>query len=115
LRYTFELGRFNFEPQNIMHPIILPITADFFQQVIRLQQGEGSPLHFHRKVHETYFVLQGEGTIQVDTEIYHVKTMDFMDIPPGTHHKIKNNKSALFVVLSTKSSREQDFEEVEET
>ena len=48
---------------------------------------EDSRVHFHKKMTETYVVLEGEGQIELDGERFDVKPMSAIMIKPGCRHR----------------------------
>ncbi len=46
-----------------------------------------SETHYHKKMTEIYFVLEGEGTIELDGESYPLKPHTSVMIKPGCRHR----------------------------
>ncbi len=46
-----------------------------------------SRTHYHKKLTEYYFVLEGEGTIELDGESFPLKPMTAVMIKPGCRHR----------------------------
>jgi mannose-6-phosphate isomerase-like protein (cupin superfamily) len=44
-------------------------------------------VHYHKKMHEIYIVLEGEGTIELDGETFPVKPMTSVLVRPGCRHR----------------------------
>ena len=44
-------------------------------------------VHYHKKMHEIYLVLEGEGYIELDGERVPVKPMSSVLIKPGCRHR----------------------------
>ncbi len=57
-------------------------------------------LHRHDKIHEFYYVLEGEGKVRVGEDIVHLKKGDFLHIPPGLPHKAFSDKHFKVLVIS---------------
>ena len=53
-----------------------------------LAAGQTTQRHYHRESEEIYFLLEGEGDLEVDGETRHVGPGDAALIPPGTWHEI---------------------------
>jgi mannose-6-phosphate isomerase-like protein (cupin superfamily) len=49
--------------------------------------SEDSRTHYHRKMTEFYFVLEGEGTIELDGESFPLKPRTAVMIKPGCRHR----------------------------
>jgi mannose-6-phosphate isomerase-like protein (cupin superfamily) len=50
----------------------------------------GPPLHLHRQQDDTFYVLDGVLTVQVDEEVFDIGPGDFLSIPPGVPHTFDN-------------------------
>ncbi len=48
---------------------------------------EDAKTHYHKKMHEMYFVLEGEGFIELDGEKIPVKPNSAIFIKPGCRHR----------------------------
>ena len=53
-----------------------------------LPAGGASERHYHLRSEELYFILEGQGTMELDGEERMVGTGDGILIPPGTWHQI---------------------------
>jgi mannose-6-phosphate isomerase-like protein (cupin superfamily) len=53
-----------------------------------LAPGQSTQRHYHRASEEIYFVLEGEGDLDIDGETRHVGTGDAALIPAGAWHEI---------------------------
>ena len=54
-----------------------------------LGPGQATRRHFHARSEEIYFVLAGEGEMEVAGERAHVRPGDAVLIPPGARHQIR--------------------------
>ena len=52
---------------------------------------EDSRTHYHKKMTEIYFVLEGEGTIELDGERFPLRPMTAVMIKPGCRHRAVGN------------------------
>jgi mannose-6-phosphate isomerase-like protein (cupin superfamily) len=52
--------------------------------------GEIARIHYHKKIEEVYFILEGEGSIELDGTWYPVKADHTIAIPIGVKHRMKN-------------------------
>jgi len=50
---------------------------------------EDSQLHYHKKMTEIYFVLEGEGVIELDGEEHPLKPQTAVMIKPGCRHRAR--------------------------
>jgi quercetin dioxygenase-like cupin family protein len=55
-----------------------------------LAPGGGPPPHFHHYEDESFYVLEGSATFQAGGQTIHAKPGDFIHVPRGTVHSIKN-------------------------
>ncbi len=54
-----------------------------------LEPGQATERHHHRRTEEIYFVLDGEGEMELDGERRRVAPGDAVLIPPGAWHQIR--------------------------
>ena len=50
----------------------------------------GPPLHVHQQQDDTFFVLEGVLTVQVEDELFELRPGDFATVPPGIAHTFDN-------------------------
>jgi quercetin dioxygenase-like cupin family protein len=50
----------------------------------------GPPLHLHLEQDDTFYVLDGTLTVQVDDEVFDVRPGEFVSIPPQVPHTFDN-------------------------
>jgi mannose-6-phosphate isomerase-like protein (cupin superfamily) len=55
-----------------------------------LDAGQATERHYHAETEEIYFVLEGEGELEVDGDRGHVRPGDAVPIAPGAWHQIRN-------------------------
>ena len=53
--------------------------------------GGGPPPHFHHFEEESFYILEGTATFVADGQTIHAKPGDFIHIPRGTVHSIRND------------------------
>lgn len=64
----------------------------FFVAEVVLEAGfPGPPRHFHERLHETIFVLEGELTITLRDTVEVLGPGGFASIPPGVVHTFRND------------------------
>lgn len=74
--------------------------------------AEIAKLHYHKKMEEIYFIIDGEGEIELDGKWYPVKSEDSISIPPGVKHRMKNSsndKSLKFLSVNSPEWEESDM------
>ena len=53
-----------------------------------LPAGRSTERHHHRVAEEIYFIVAGEGRMELDGDVAHVAPGDAILIPPGAWHQI---------------------------
>ncbi|MDQ7786732.1 MAG: cupin domain-containing protein [Thermodesulfovibrionales bacterium] len=79
--------------------------------------GEIANLHYHNKLEEIYFILDGEGEIEIDGKWHRVRPEDSIAIPIGKKHRMRNtsNKKMLrFLSINSPSWQISDMILIEE-
>lgn len=75
----------------------------------RLPSGASTTGHHHVKTEEIYYVLEGEGVMQIGEEQSQVRMGDAIAIPPGAFHQITNTgKTVLKFLCCCAPSYEHD-------
>ena len=65
----------------------------------RLAPGQQTAPHYHPRTEEIYYILTGEGRMQIGTEAKRVGPGDAVAIPAGQTHTILNTGSETLVFL----------------
>lgn len=65
----------------------------------RLPPGMSTTPHRHPKTEEIYYILAGQGLMQVGEELSQVGPGDAIAIPPGVRHQITNTGSLVLTFL----------------
>jgi mannose-6-phosphate isomerase-like protein (cupin superfamily) len=55
-----------------------------------LEPGQATRRHYHRESEEIYYLIEGEGEMEIDGERRRVAAGDAVLIPPGARHSIRN-------------------------
>lgn len=82
----------------------------------RLAPGQQTTPHYHRRTEEIYYVLAGEGLMQVGQEQRQVGPGDAIAIPPGAVHTITatGDRTLTFLCCCAPSYEHEDTVLVEE-
>jgi mannose-6-phosphate isomerase-like protein (cupin superfamily) len=64
-----------------------------------LEVEQATERHYHRLTEEIYFVLKGQGRMEVDGETTNVRPGDAVLIPPGAWHTLENNGTSELRIL----------------
>ncbi len=74
-------------------------------------------IHYHKKVEEVYFIVEGEGAIELDGAWYPVKSNDGIAIPIGVKHRMKNvskNRILKFLSINSPEWEQSDMIQVDD-
>ena len=61
---------------------------------VELQDGKA---HYHKRATELYYVLEGEGQIDLDGQSHPLKPGSIVHIPPGVIHGTRGKMKALII------------------
>ena len=78
--------------------------------------GGGPPPHIHHFEDESFYILEGTATFQAGGQTIHAKPGDFIHIPRGTVHSLKNDgdgpaRALIIVSPAGPTGMQQFFEE----
>jgi mannose-6-phosphate isomerase-like protein (cupin superfamily) len=77
--------------------------------------GEDSRAHYHKKMTELYFVLKGEGEIELDGARYPISAGSAVFIKPGCRHRaVGTGLELLNVPIPAFDPEDEWFDEVDE-
>jgi mannose-6-phosphate isomerase-like protein (cupin superfamily) len=62
-----------------------------------LEPGQATERHYHARTEEIYFLLEGEGDMEVDGDRRHVAPGDAVLIPAGSWHQIRAETALRFL------------------
>ena len=97
-----------FEPRNISNGINYSIAQ------FSLESGKKTKLH-KIKSSEIYYILEGEGKLKINEEIFQLKKDDSAYVPPNSKQNIENNgmKNLRFLCIVEPAWNEKDDEILE--
>jgi mannose-6-phosphate isomerase-like protein (cupin superfamily) len=64
-----------------------------------LEVEQATERHYHRITEEIYFVLKGQGKMEVDGETSYMRPGDAVLIPAGAWHQLENNGTSELRIL----------------
>jgi quercetin dioxygenase-like cupin family protein len=78
--------------------------------------GGGPPPHFHQSEDESFYILEGTATFEAGGQTIHAKPGDFIHIPRGTVHSLRNDgavpaRALIIVSPAGPTGMQQFFEE----
>jgi mannose-6-phosphate isomerase-like protein (cupin superfamily) len=88
---------FTDDPQQIASLHITEIKAD-------------SQVHYHKKMTELYYVLEGTGTMELDGQSHPIKPGDAIMIKPGCRHRAVGNLKVLIVPVPAFDESDEWFD-----
>ncbi len=71
--------------------------------ILEISPGSEASLHVHEKEGDSIYILSGRGQGTFGGETREVKAGDYIFVPPGVVHGIKNTSSELLILLATHS------------
>ena len=75
-------------------------TEGFSIAVVLVNPGEKARTHYHKHTEEAYYVLDGEGIINVEGKKYFVKKDCVVYIPTNNVHRIENSGKKILKILT---------------
>jgi quercetin dioxygenase-like cupin family protein len=92
---TFPTGR----KTRVMIGATSPITADnFVMGYVEIEPNGSVPMHSHEQ-EEVYFIVQGEGTIQINNETETIQEGSAVYIPSFTKHELINTSNVKMIMM----------------
>ena len=67
---------------------------------IQIPPGKSSSLHYHKESEETYFILEGQGAMNLDGKTFVINPGQAILIQPGEIHQISNQGDSELNFLS---------------
>jgi mannose-6-phosphate isomerase-like protein (cupin superfamily) len=64
-----------------------------------LEVEQATERHYHRLTEEIYFVLKGQGRMEVDGDVTQVRPGNAVLIPAGAWHQLENNGTSELRIL----------------
>ena len=64
-----------------------------------LEVEQATERHYHRLTEEIYFVLKGQGKMEIDGETGYLRPGDSVLSPPGAWHQLENNGTSELRIL----------------
>ena len=63
----------------------------------RVPAGGATERHYHKLSEELYFITEGDGVMEIDSESRPVRVGDAILIPPGAWHQITAERELVFL------------------
>lgn len=84
--------------------------ADQSASVHLLDVQIDAQLHYHKKITEVYFILEGEGYLDLDGERVSVQPMTSILIKPGCRHRAVGDLRVVIVAIPTFDASDEWFD-----
>ena len=68
---------------------------------IEVNSGHALSLQYHERKHETMFLISGKMELTLGDELRTMKRGEFVDIPPGTIHRVRALTDVTILETST--------------
>jgi N-acetylneuraminate synthase len=94
--------------------IINCINREYCKKLIILVPGQKHPMHHHKKKEETFHVIYGDVTINLDGEEKTYTAGDMVVVERGVKHSFRSDNGAIFEEISTTHYKDDSFYEEEE-
>lgn len=75
-----------------------------------LDVQEDAQVHYHKKITEIYFILEGEGLMELDGEIVPVKPTAAIMIKPGCRHRAIGKLRVAITAIPAFDSKDEWFD-----
>ncbi|MCM8804035.1 MAG: cupin domain-containing protein [Candidatus Omnitrophica bacterium] len=85
------------------------IEEGYCGKFIFMFTGQRCPKHFHKKKHETFFVLKGEILMEIDGKKVILKQGDILPVETGVSHTFRALKNSLIIEVSQPSIKNDNF------
>ena len=67
---------------------LLEVNPEYTLKKIVVRGGEQLPRHYHQFKRETFYILEGSGSMLVDTRVYPMCAGSVITIDPGERHEL---------------------------
>lgn len=76
-------------------------------QIVKFKQNTSIGPHYHKKVHEIFYVRSGNGILKLNDKKFRCKPDDFFLCRPNDLHEFINDTSRDFTILIFKTNEEK--------
>ena len=89
--------------------IINCINREYCKKLIILLPGQKHPIHYHKTKEETFHVLYGDVTVNLNGKEKEHKAGDMVIVERGVKHNFSSGKGAIFEEISTTHYKDDSF------
>jgi N-acetylneuraminate synthase len=76
------------------------IEAGYCCKFLFVFDGQTCPMHWHRKKHETFFIVRGKVKMRCDGSVHDMRAGDCLPVLPGSRHAFTGKGAALLLEVS---------------
>ena len=99
-----KLGeKIDFDLKKADYTVNIAKNDNLVSKMICYDVGQSTPVHSHKTQDEVFYVIEGRGTMFLNSEEVLIEPMDALFVPAGTKHGIKANKDSRLVITFVKS------------
>lgn len=91
--------------------IISIINREYCKKLIIVLPGQKHPTHLHKKKEETFQLLYGDLTVNIEGKVKEMKPGDIQTVLRGEKHSFTSSKGAIFEEVSTTHIRNDSYYE----
>jgi sialic acid synthase SpsE/mannose-6-phosphate isomerase-like protein (cupin superfamily) len=89
--------------------IINCINREYCKKLIIMLPGQNHPVHYHKRKEETFHILYGDITLNLNGRDNNYKAGDMIIIERGVKHSFASKKGAVFEEISTTHFKEDSY------
>ncbi|WP_286239988.1 N-acetylneuraminate synthase family protein [Neptuniibacter halophilus] len=89
--------------------MITVMNRQYCKKLIILLPGQQHPEHLHKRKDETFYVLSGEITVNLDGKAQQLKSGEMITVPAHTQHSFSSETGAVFEEISTRHFQDDSF------
>lgn len=78
------------------------VNRAYCKKLLVLQPGQSHPTHLHREKEETFFLLHGDLTVEMEGHVKEMRAGDQLLIPTGCWHSFHSERGAVVEEISTR-------------
>ena len=83
--------------------------AEYASKWLTLLPGQTCPNHYHKHIKETFFIIQGDVTMQLDDRVVEMKPSDKITLPSGTWHRFSSANGAVIEEITTHQVKDDSY------
>ena len=89
--------------------MITVVNREYCKKLLILLPGQMHPEQYHKKKEETFHVLWGSGSLQLNDVVHPMKPGDVFIIQPGTRHSFSSDAGIILEEISSTHFTDDSF------